>query len=824
MDFIPPSYESATDRDAWVIIAHYIPSSDLCAASLVCHRWHDLFMPFLWGDPASHFGTENDAVYVALTRFRRTLKYARREVRSLTHTLHLPPALSEIYDGPRPGWLRDILEFLPCLQCLMVSRLPFFDHNSMVALKNQNSSSQYNIRLLLAEHEPNTTSAGLAETLLHFPLLSYLNLSYTTSARDRYVLSSLSQLEHLQVLKLRGIGLKDTDAGYLANAIGKRVRFLDLRDNMLTDMAVRSLLQASFFTASSSQQSRSRTRSSPDPIFQISKHALGIDIFNSSKLDEHLLKLLARPTSNRHWIEDLSLSGITHLYIANNQITVEGVVSLLSSGRLHALDVGTVNTADFIQKKTSSPKSGKYPGGEKFAPLLRNVAGNKMVYFRAHHAVVTVEPPSKEVPMASGALGVLPELAGGKVSHPTELDASHEAQIYEVPGEVPSIHELADTSITQSAKSVPIFSRIPEPLPAPRRGSAFAPEVIEGMPQGNDNTSASTDYLEPVSGAAMDTLHTHRIQELLAKRPNSQSIPLQNGKESYFPYLHPSHIPQMETLVLTGVPSHIAPDSSILGTLIRFITACSNEALLAALQAGSDYSLPPGQARIIAEQQRSRSLFGLRQIILEITPTDNSRSISWKPANQRNGLTVSSTGDRDSEALWAAATDDFSFFGEEECGIPESDPSKYFPMAILNEKVSLIPSDDDDGTESSLPIRDISQRVITSSPEMRSPSHRNKKSTQHPPQNLIDLVAELAAFRRSKKAEYEQVMRRERGRLSTDSSLSGVFTTTPHMSMAHFVEGHWKGEVKIVRNPTPKVRSGMVDIYGNYFEGGYLYP
>lgn len=63
MDLIPPSYKSATDRDAWAIIAGYIPSSDLCAASLVCHRWHDLFMPFLWGDPASHFGTENDAVY-----------------------------------------------------------------------------------------------------------------------------------------------------------------------------------------------------------------------------------------------------------------------------------------------------------------------------------------------------------------------------------------------------------------------------------------------------------------------------------------------------------------------------------------------------------------------------------------------------------------------------------------------------------------------------------------------------------------------------------------------------------------------------------------
>lgn len=63
MEAIPPSYELATVRDAWTIIAHYIPSADLCAASLVSRRWHQIFVPFLWGNPASHFGTDNDAVY-----------------------------------------------------------------------------------------------------------------------------------------------------------------------------------------------------------------------------------------------------------------------------------------------------------------------------------------------------------------------------------------------------------------------------------------------------------------------------------------------------------------------------------------------------------------------------------------------------------------------------------------------------------------------------------------------------------------------------------------------------------------------------------------
>lgn len=91
---------------------------------------------------------------------------------------------------------------------------------------------------------------------------------------------------------------------------------------------------------------------------------------------------------------------------------------------------------------------------------------------------------------------------------------------------------------------------------------------------------------------------------------------------------------------------------------------------------------------------------------------------------------------------------------------------------------------------------------------------------------MIDLVAELAAFRRGKKAEYERVVHRERGRRSTlGTGASGLLMpSSPHISLSHYVEGHWKGEVKVVRNPMPNVRTGTVDMYGNYFEKGYLYP
>jgi hypothetical protein len=60
---IPPSYEEATTTDHLPIVANYIASADLSAASLVCQRWHEVFTPYLWGNPTRHFGSENDRVY-----------------------------------------------------------------------------------------------------------------------------------------------------------------------------------------------------------------------------------------------------------------------------------------------------------------------------------------------------------------------------------------------------------------------------------------------------------------------------------------------------------------------------------------------------------------------------------------------------------------------------------------------------------------------------------------------------------------------------------------------------------------------------------------
>ena len=806
-------------------------------------------------------------IAVALTRFRRTLKYARPEVRMLTHTLHLPPALSEIYGGPRPEWLREVLDFLPCLQSLLVSKLPFFDHNAMVALRNSPRQGQspdgaisqvYNVRLLLADREPNTTSVGLAETLLRFQDLVYLDLSYTTPARDQIVLSSMSQLEHLQVLKLRAIGLRDKDAEFLANAIGTRVRYLDLRDNLLTDMSVRSLLQACFQPANSPETLDSTVN--PLSLVPGSRpHLLGMKLLESPDLDEQFLKFLTQPLVGHSWVEGLPHVGITHLYLADNQITVEGAAGLLASSRLHALDVGSVDTVGSLAKGqhslSPSPQSPRdLPGAEKLIPILGSVARDKLTYLRAHHAICTTEVHFKDLP-TSDSHDLLPELSAteeNEVSGISELPAN---EVHELPGGDIPIFELEDTEVqglSDSALPVRRPANIyeDEPLSHLRRGSTFAPEVLE--PADASESAMSTmhpSYLglstypgtpesipQCTSPIPIDDPRSLRIQELLAKRPKNQSLPRRDLRQTNFPHLHPSHIPHLETLVLTDVPSHVQTGSPILTSLIRFITSCSNESLLATLQAGSDYSLPPGQARAQAELERARSLFSLRRLILEITPTNipnaSTALTGWKSVSAQTGAGKSSTGDRDSENLWSAGAADFSFFDNDECGIPENDPGKYFPMAVLNEKVSLLPDDDDsagsdpDATSSLSP----GWRRARSRPNSVGsvpPAAPNNNDTHHNPE--IDLVAELASFRRCKKAEYEDAVRRDRHRRSTMSPLSPSSTTAtvaspPQLPVIPFVEGHWKGEVKVVRNPAPKGRSGVVDMYGNYFEKGYLYP
>lgn len=56
-----------TSWEVWILVAEYVDSNDLYSACLVCQLWWQIFSPWLWANPASHFGSDSDAIYRELS-------------------------------------------------------------------------------------------------------------------------------------------------------------------------------------------------------------------------------------------------------------------------------------------------------------------------------------------------------------------------------------------------------------------------------------------------------------------------------------------------------------------------------------------------------------------------------------------------------------------------------------------------------------------------------------------------------------------------------------------------------------------------------------
>ncbi|KAF2270911.1 hypothetical protein CC78DRAFT_588754 [Lojkania enalia] len=820
MDDLLPSYESVVGQNPWVLVARYLPSKDLCSAALVCQKWHEIFTPQLWGNPASHFGVQNDTVYVALTRFKRTLFYSRLQIRELTHTLHLPPAHAEIYGGPHDEWLRDCLERLPRLQSLIVNGLPFFDHASLLrlrhsslwwALTHPNLFPSFGLRLLDASGCANATSTGLTEALPHFPDLVSLDLSKTFAAKDESVLTKLKYLPNLRVLKLRALGLKDSDVSIIAPSIGIRVRSLDLSENHLTDSSARLLLYHCF---KETNQERHTSRASFSLIEDSCPQGEN-ESFGTEDLDSHLRKKLTEGFVGSLAIEAARDLGITHLYLSKNMITVEGVSGLLRSKRLQVLDVGTLATSLDKPPHLLQDESGEslpLPGVEKLTPILANCAAERLVYLRINYAVVTDDTPTDATPSSRAELATVEQTDYLSDSHeldaseppPPELDSSGPA-IYELPGDTIKPLELPDSQVSTSNSHIPDgrpglsdgndnelpgLERTPTievtaELSMIKRGPAYAPEpvFIDASPPSPINPLLDTSGgLSPSTDASQTTAsscigNSNPVFE--GRRPRHDSmcyvedlrarLDLRQAQENR---LHPGMLPKNRTLVLTDVPTK-TDKPEIVARLIQFIKDCGEEAEIARIRAKHTYTLPPGRSRKIAEREYARSLFALRKIVLEMAPPQATRkkiSTSW-----REYPTKSSTEDADSEAFWEAATHDFSFFGDEECGLPNAEPGRHLPLAAMD-GLMLAP-----------------QRPAP------PPKPLEPKISQN---QIFDVVSEISNFRKGTRAAYQALLQ------------AGEAEPV--------VEGNWLGDITVVRQ-TANPEIGDLDYYGNRYQSGWFY-
>ena len=751
---------------------------------------------------------------MALTRFKRTLKWARLPVRQLTHTLHLPPAQAEIYDGPHAEWLRDVLEALPNLQSLIVSRLPFFDHQALFALRSYSNARRqssdecgpdFALRLLIAAECNNMTSSSLAEALKHFSCLAYVDLSNNVSARDPSVLSQLQYMSYLQVLILQNCQLRDSDMEVLAASIGLCVRSLDVRRNRLTDASVRTLLQHCFdVTEGSSRSLGSRPRASSGAVIEdwadwpsgiARPDAKILDEFRDESLNKRFVRRLTAGIVTRLPSQDLQHAGITHLYVAENHLSVEGVASLIRSKQLYVLDVGFFDTSKVLNQprglsSSSPPRSHGHrillPGAEKLAPVLEEY-GKNLTYLRLHHSIVTKTAPAKDENTPSKPT----ELEGE--NHRQELDSAirtfelatdDPAPRYELPGD--AVHIFLSPAVGNK----PTLDETDQ-VPIMRRGSILAPEVVGTVTDEDDPPVLTATGLETMAqavngiGAYEPSEYAYSEAAIQGKdKAVNVMVNIQRERDNLRsqqdekPHgLLPGVLSQLRTIVLTGVPCN--DKSGVVNFLIGFIRACASEAAIAELQAGLETTAlkVPCSSHPEMIKQGARDIFGLQRIILEMGPQGSS-STPLRPYSPRTPITAqrsfrtkSSTEDADSEALWSAQEHDFSFFDDdEECGLPSKE-MLHFPLSTLPEKV-MLPADDD--------------------------APRPLPTLQNPPRidAGTDVIKELSNFRKDRKAAYE-------------SALS---------LRTRQVDGYWPGEVKIVRwNGRGNNRA---DYYDNIYEQG----
>ena len=729
-----------------------------------------------------------------------------------------------------------MLEHLPNLQSLIVSELPFFDHSALFALrrnaKDQDSTagrniSPYCLRLLIATNCSNTTSTSLASAFLRWSNLVFLDLSNTLAARDPAVLSSFSLMKVLQVLKLRHVQLRDEDVAVLAAAIGLRVRSLDIRDNRITDAGIRILLSLCFHPTRDiqgiqQQQGRYLPNAAQEdwPAGMPINDSYLMDEFRGEDLDDRFLRRLTQGVVSRLPSEDLLPTGLTHLYISNNFVSVQGLTSLVKTRNLHVLDAGSVDAARSLTRlrtRSSFPRqlesSNSLPGVEKLTRVLEEHASENLTYLRIHHAVVTESPSVKDDILSAhklrseGAPKPEPETVENIWREPTDP-----APLYELPessttlrDELPGspLHALVATSPNGNTDSV-LKDQIP------KRESVFAPE-LDVLRTGQDlimkddpvtrSATGSALLARPLNGDAnlpvQPRTANHSLDDVNFSMDGSSSEDLKSKlamldektrqlrqRNAGRPRgLVPGTFLALQTLILTDIPN-FDEDGHVVSGLKSFIEDCAEEVKLADLRASIQHAMiqkSGGRPRYGYHRRRAREPFSLRRIVLEMAPlrSETSSTVegflspctptssSWK--HQGNNSAID---DPDTAAFWMAAQDDFSFFGEEECGLPADEPALHFPLSSVSGKM----------------VHPIGNIQAAEPPVPQQPEKPNHSG--------LDVVRALTEFRKQRKAAHESAVNIGQ----------------------KYVQGYWPGEVKVVRKlGSNQFRGGSVDYYRNYF-------
>ena len=476
----------------------------------------------------------------------------------------------------------------------------------------------------------------------------------------------------LQVLKLRRVGLRDTDCEILADVVGIRLRSLDVRDNQLTDESVRTLLDKCFHHTRDVQEAQRRAHEvdgnnedwpvglpRPDPYV--------LDQFRGDDVDERFVRRLTQAVVGRMPTEDLPPTGITHLYIANNFVTIEGLASLVKTKNLHVLDAGELDTAKALGRprtmsSLSSPVAQSFyvPGAEKLTGILETFAAENLTYLRLNHAVLTAPAVTKEEDLVEldngsaeeqrrprqseleGVAVLTPELQGDNI-RAVEVDAA--VPIYELDGaSAAPRYELEVDPIQIVVSPAADKTAFPRdlPLPPPSNSSASAPEAVEDDEEIVLTPTGLSSFAQGVNGVPISNLPAAQISNLSLDRANStpddpailhakllsRRANLRQPIRDQSRGLLPGRLPNLRILTLTEVPP-TTTSKILIQNLKSFIADCALEHYLAIAQADVESAFtrlrsyhhhpihPQSPLRLSTPNPRAASLFAQRTLILE---------------------------------------------------------------------------------------------------------------------------------------------------------------------------------------------------------------
>jgi hypothetical protein len=780
---------------------------------------------------------------VSLTRFKRLLTKARCDVRKLAHTLHIPPAQPEFYGGPQAGWLRDILDRLPQLQALIVSNLSFFDHQCIQGIQTSTktplrSPMKYHLRLLIASECENTTAYSLATALSQFPELMYLDISGAQGSRSPYVLNQIGNLTELRVLKLRKCGLRDEDLEYLQ--FSKNLRSLDVSHNLLTERGISKLLG---LIPVDIMVPRTDLLSARD--MSSGRRSSGINLHVRAlpeDLENFVLKRLTSGVDGHIQVEDCLPSVFTNLSVASNYLTIDGLNRIIRHPTLRIMDCGLLNLSE-RSFELLSPRSPASSGSRRFSdppeaeilnPALFCDSFRNLTSLRISHTIITGYPfLGKEIPISEQCFEL----------HSEDLRFELDSKEVQIPG---TLFEMEDTSksITPEPEAEPKPEpprEVPESSPPPKaesepeladkldpetlgedttkeeevHASFESPDDVAVQIQKALNTSNKremnhintlpsqinatnfTDPIDPISPLSPTEETPNLVRRVIPPRI-SVSSPHKNGLTSHPVYsggslpdgpekfrynysagteapwraleqrpkpsgmrelieeitqrqhrigarerhpgrFKPSMLPNLKTLILTDVPSKTRR-RHIIETLALFLQECAEEEELMRLEMLARHNA-------VNQKPCLEPTVKLHELMLEMTskpePIFAPRSPHRSP---RHSFTKSSTEDPDSELFMNNSESDFSFFGEDDGGLLISEGRVDRPI-MVDEGLML---DVDDG-------------------------------------HLIDVISELANFRKEKRRRFETFQRLIRQGCNENLNVEIALL------------GHWRGEVKVVR-------------------------